>query len=1569
MPKAPPPVLIPPEIIEDPEPQIAQQQAEDASDRDILLGNLYRGNYTNRSADSTFNKLANAFTSGDDTAGYAVTGVELRIRNEDNVTLSLAIHSSDSSDAVGTVLHRFTTPRISSATAENVLFTRSTPAVLDANTKYWLVLSRSGSGDYDIKSLEPTPINGASGWSLGIVRKFQVPQNGAGSWGDDLTWSFALNIRGYPRRPLFEQDSYSLSIDENTRMVEETIEAFHGGGDTLVLSISDNDIFTINNSGVLSLKDGVELDYEAFANDADRTIEVQVTATDSSGDTATVDVAIMVNNVEEEGAFTFDGEFEYANTMTATLTDPDGSIADPVWTWSIGDNRSRPGDFVVLKGETDASYTLDDVTKIGKYIVVSVAYHDGFNSTGAKNVITEDPTLVLHASEPLAPVFPVGIPVGTVLKSPVSDGDLDDSHQEWDWRRQGRLDRTPENSGNDKDAWDTLGGNSDIDGAASVTYTTTDADAGAHIWSYEQHKQSSFAGGDLIYTVRSTSHPVLGGSSVRGAYTQDSFDGDSCNLKSPPKPMVVGLPQYVCLPVSENARVGSSTGSPVKAVDPNSGDAITYKVKGTDSPYFSVSSQGQVRLRSGVDYENKNLLKAILVARDRSNRATEINLLVKVADIDEDGKATLSAGTAYVGETLHAGVTDPDGVTITSYQWASSASRSSGFTDIANSGYASYMPLDTDVGKYLKVTMVYTDSHGEKTLNKVSGRVSAAMPLLVGNTGQTAVSDGHRLNSGDQIAQKFRTGPRGYTIGEIALRMHSFVNDQNGGIDFHVASAVDDGSSGTKPGGIVFTSRMALQEDVSTINLHYTDVFSLDGNTDYYIMLEGRNPSVFALTDGTALDPGSQSGFSLTDGILVKSGSAWNAATGDSAGKNVMFSLRGNVGKAPGIVETVTHRGYGWKYDVNTFIEVYYTFSEPVRVSGSPTSAISFVTLGEGNRGITRVIRTVYADYVAGSGTDTLLFAYRVQEADKGKKFIAPENALAHNAGLITGTNRVQAKLTSLREPPSGVTVHTSRGTCDHVLCSEVSVFVDTSEGAGLLDLEAAYDSVAQRVFYFDGNYQILRGLHISPITSKTLTLRFENTPNRHTRERLAVDLGGRQLAFKDATVDGNNLVWSDIMLTVIGAGKKLTFKDVVDEPLSGKPVISGTTEEFHKLTVDVDGIDDPNGLDGVEWGYQWLRNGREIGGETGTMYTLASTDVGGRISVKVDFLDDDGHSSTVTSDRTAAIVAYQGPSLVGTLSREVNENDLNNNFKKIEISTIRDPNTITAVLQDNHDGKFSIGKTHSIDRAYLHIDSEVLDHEEQAEYTLTVTLSDSSGATRKFDITIKVNDVDEPGVVIADRVRNLKVGHTIAAFVIDTEGGVKDVSWQWSRVRGQNYSLDCDENDEWAEINGATGSSYTADADDKDWRLCVRAKYTDALGHKRTVYDYISKIKGADTGWVDGDVWINNGRNRATMPDGSNPVETGDVLSADTRGLGAANGRSEGYWYRWTVRGFTGAIVHKWTSVGTPAPHEDVAHMGDASTFTVPDGAAGMAVVLDIAWFDSAGKHMTSGYTLPIKP
>ena len=65
-------------------------------------------------------------------------------------------------------------------------------------------------------------------------------------------------------------------------------------------------------------------------------------------------------------------------------------------------------------------------------------------------------------------------------------------------------------------------------------------------------------------------------------------------------------------------------------------------------------------------------------------------------------------------------------------------------------------------------------------------------------------------------------------------------------------------------------------------------------------------------------------------------------------------------------------------------------------------------------------------------------------------------------------------------------------------------------------------------------------------------------------------------------------------------------------------------------LTADTSGIADDDGLDNVSFTDQWISNDgstdSEIGGATGSTYTLASDDVGKTIKVRVSFTDDRGH-------------------------------------------------------------------------------------------------------------------------------------------------------------------------------------------------------------------------------------------------------------------------------------------------------------------------------------------------------
>ena len=57
------------------------------------------------------------------------------------------------------------------------------------------------------------------------------------------------------------------------------------------------------------------------------------------------------------------------------------------------------------------------------------------------------------------------------------------------------------------------------------------------------------------------------------------------------------------------------------------------------------------------------------------------------------------------------------------------------------------------------------------------------------------------------------------------------------------------------------------------------------------------------------------------------------------------------------------------------------------------------------------------------------------------------------------------------------------------------------------------------------------------------------------------------------------------------------------------RPTISGTVQVGETLTVDTSSISDADGLADAVFGYQWLADGTDITGATGSTYTLADAD------------------------------------------------------------------------------------------------------------------------------------------------------------------------------------------------------------------------------------------------------------------------------------------------------------------------------------------------------------------------
>ena len=102
------------------------------------------------------------------------------------------------------------------------------------------------------------------------------------------------------------------------------------------------------------------------------------------------------------------------------------------------------------------------------------------------------------------------------------------------------------------------------------------------------------------------------------------------------------------------------------------------------------------------------------------------------------------------------------------------------------------------------------------------------------------------------------------------------------------------------------------------------------------------------------------------------------------------------------------------------------------------------------------------------------------------------------------------------------------------------------------------------------------------------------------------------------------------------------------NNPATGAPAISGTPQVGETLTASTSGIADQDGLTNVSYRYQWIAGGSDIGGATGSTYTLTSSEQGQTVQVRVAFTDDANSAETLTSAATEAVAAKPTPLTAG---------------------------------------------------------------------------------------------------------------------------------------------------------------------------------------------------------------------------------------------------------------------------------------------------------------------------------
>ena len=392
------------------------------------------------------------------------------------------------------------------------------------------------------------------------------------------------------------------------------------------------------------------------------------------------------------------------------------------------------------------------------------------------------------------------------------------------------------------------------------------------------------------------------------------------------------------------------------------------------------------------------------------------------------------------------------------------------------------------------------------------------------------------------------------------------------------------------------------------------------------------------------------------------------------------------------------------------------------------------------------------------------------------------------------------------------------------------------------------------------------------------------------------------------------------------------------NEAARGAPVINGTAQVGEILTADTTGIEDGNGLDRVQFRFQWATNDgsadTDIAGATNSTYTLAGSDEGKTIKVRVAFTDRGGYAESLTSDATETVSfagqqqiannpATGGPIIGGTvrvgetLATDVlgiaDEDGLEN--ATFSYQWISNDGTTDADIQGETGATYTLtdaneGKTVKVRVSF----TDDADNEETVTSAATAT------------VAARPNRPATGAPIIGGTVR---VGETLATDVlgIADEDGLENAtfSYQWISNDGTTD----------ADIQGETGATYTLTDANEGKTVKVRVSFTDDADNEETV-----------TSAATATVAARPNRPATGAPIIGGTVRVGETLATDVLGIADEDGLENAtFSYQWISNdGTTDADIQGETG----------------ATYTLASAYVGKTIKVKVTFTDDADNEET---------
>ena len=395
----------------------------------------------------------------------------------------------------------------------------------------------------------------------------------------------------------------------------------------------------------------------------------------------------------------------------------------------------------------------------------------------------------------------------------------------------------------------------------------------------------------------------------------------------------------------------------------------------------------------------------------------------------------------------------------------------------------------------------------------------------------------------------------------------------------------------------------------------------------------------------------------------------------------------------------------------------------------------------------------------------------------------------------------------------------------------------------------------------------------------------------------------------------------------------------------AGAPTISGTPQVGEALSASTSGISDADGLDDARFGYQWIRASADIDGATGATYTPVDADEGTRLTVRVSFTDDAGHAESLTSAATNAVTAApESGSAAEPLTAAFEGVPAAHDGETAFRVRLAFSEGISISYTRMRDASFTVtgGDVTQARRVDGRRDLWEITIEPDADEAVTVRLpettdcaasgaictGDGRGLSQALSATIAgpaERNTAATGMPTISGTAQVGEELTASTSGISDADGLDDArfAYQWIRTG--------------ADIQGATGSTYTLVDADEGTRLTVRVSFTDDAGHEE-------RLTSAAT-----DAVAPPPNTPATgAPTIGGTAQVGEALTASTSGISDADGLDDArFAYQWIrtdtdIQGATG------------------------STYTAVDADEGTRLTVRVSFTDDAGhaERLTSAAT-----